>query len=94
MSIYCVKACADVSYADLFLAGRGYKPVEESLPVKPLITYPTDSKGVLINKGSNSTCRIWSNNIIPVAMKVVALHINSLHFLVRNLSSGWIFSTV
>ncbi|MCR4321397.1 MAG: hypothetical protein NUV74_13800 [Candidatus Brocadiaceae bacterium] len=40
--MYCFESFADVSYADLFLAGRGYKPVEDSLPVKPLITYPTD----------------------------------------------------
>ncbi len=52
------------------------------------------AKAVLINKGINSACRIWSNDIIPVAMKLVALHIYSLHFLVRNLSSGWVFSTI
>lgn len=38
-----VKAFADVSYADLFLAGRGYKPVEETRSEKP--TIPRSSSG-------------------------------------------------
>ena len=48
----------------------------------------------LINKGINSTCRIRSNDIVPVAMKLVTLQVNPLHFFVRNLPSGWVFSTV
>ncbi|MBC6933025.1 MAG: hypothetical protein DWB57_12150 [Candidatus Brocadia sp.] len=41
-TLCCGKAFADVSYADLFLAGRGYKPVEDIWTEKPIVTYAPD----------------------------------------------------
>ena len=53
--ICCIKTFADVSYADLFLAGKGYKPVEDAWSIKPLITYPTDG----VNIPDNQLYREW-----------------------------------
>ncbi|KAA0241957.1 MAG: hypothetical protein DYG83_10565 [Candidatus Brocadia sp. AMX2] len=40
--ICCVETYADVSYADLFLTGRGYKPVEDIWTKKPLTAHSPD----------------------------------------------------
>jgi hypothetical protein len=41
-----VKACADVSYADLFLARKGYKPVDDAWIEKPVV--PHSANGICI----------------------------------------------
>lgn len=35
--VFCLETYADVSYADIFLAGSGYKPVEDPWPMKPAV---------------------------------------------------------
>lgn len=43
--ICCVEALADVSYADLFLAGRGYKPVGDVRAETPsVICFPDGNR--------------------------------------------------
>ena len=76
--MYCFESCADVSYADLFLAGKGYKPVEDSYPVKPLITHPADGS----NTPDNQLYREWCTKTfrngeqIYEAYKEIAFEIN------------------
>lgn len=49
-SLFCVKACADVSYADLFLARKGYKPVDDAWIEKPVVPHsPNGSAYLIIN---------------------------------------------
>lgn len=38
-----MKVFADISYADLFLNGKGYKPVEDTYSAKSFITYPQNT---------------------------------------------------
>lgn len=56
--IYFIKAFADVSYADLFLSKRGYKPVEDN--------WPLESSGARISNGrgtsDNTLYREWCIN--------------------------------
>jgi len=52
----CIKAFADVSYADLFLAGKGYKPVEDAWSIKPLPTYPADGSNIPDNQLYREWC--------------------------------------
>lgn len=53
--ICCVEAFADVSYADLFLAARGYKPVEDNWAIKPIMTSSPDGS----NTPDNPLYREW-----------------------------------
>ncbi|MDR4508392.1 MAG: transglutaminase domain-containing protein [Candidatus Brocadiaceae bacterium] len=43
LNAYSEEALADVSYADLFLNGKGYKPVKDTWPIKPNIHSSTPS---------------------------------------------------
>ena len=76
--MYCFESFADVSYADLFLAGRGYKLVEDPCPVKPLITYTADGNTI----PNNHLYREWCVNTfrngeqIYEAYKEIAFEIN------------------
>ena len=45
-SLFCVKACADVSYADLFLARKGYKPVDDAWIEKPVIPHSPNQRWI------------------------------------------------
>ena len=78
ISVCCVKAFADVSYADLFLAGRGYKPVEDPWPVKPLIAYPADGSNIPDNQLYREWCAKTFKNgeQIYEAYKEIAFEIN------------------
>lgn len=49
---------ADVSYADLFLAGRGYKPVGDIRTEKPPITYHSTENSI----PDNALYREWCTN--------------------------------
>ena len=74
---YCFESFADVSYADLFLAGRGYKPVEDAWSIKPLITYPADGKTYLIiNSIENGVKTFKNGEQIYEAYKEIAFEIN------------------
>ena len=75
---YCFESFADVSYADLFLAGKGYKPVEDSWPVKPLITYPADGSNTPDNQFYREWCAKTFKNgeQIYEAYKEIAFEIN------------------
>lgn len=75
---YCFESCADVSYADLFLAGKGYKPVEDGWSVKPLITYPTDGGNIPDNQLYREWCvKTFKNGEqIYAAYKEIAFEIN------------------
>lgn len=75
---YCFEAFADVSYADLFLAGKGYKPVEDSWSIKPLITYPTDGSNIPDNQPYREWCvKTFKNGEhIYEAYKEIAFGIN------------------
>jgi len=55
-SVDCIKAFADVSYADLFLAGKGYKPVEDAWSIKPMIPYPDDGSNIPDNQLYREWC--------------------------------------
>ncbi len=54
----CIKACADVSYADLFLNGRGYKPAEEAQSEKLCALYSQENN----NLPDNPLYREWCIN--------------------------------
>ena len=75
---YVQTSFADVSYADLFLAGRGYKPVEDACPVKPLITYPADGSSTPNNQLYRKWCaKIFKNGEqIYEAYKEIAFGVN------------------
>ena len=75
---YCFESCADVSYADLFLSGRGYKPVEDAWSIKPLITYPTDGSNIPDNQPYREWCIKTFKNGEQVyeAYKEIAFGIN------------------
>jgi len=75
---YCFESFADVSYADLFLAGRGYKPVEDPWPVKPLIAYPADGSNIPDNQLYREWCAKTFRNgeQIYAAYKEIAFEIN------------------
>ena len=75
---YCFESFADVSYADLFLAGRGYKLVEDPCPVKPLITYPADGSNTPDNQFYREWCAKTFKNgeQIYEAYKEIAFEIN------------------
>ncbi|MDO8744449.1 MAG: hypothetical protein Q7J76_05030 [Candidatus Brocadiaceae bacterium] len=76
--MYCFESCADVSYADLFLAGKGYKPVEDAWSIKPLITYPTDGGNIPDNQIYREWCvKTFKNGEqIYEAYKEIAFGIN------------------
>ena len=57
-SLFCVKACADVSYADLFLARKGYKPVDDAWIEKPAV--PHSPNGICIP--DNQPYKEWCIN--------------------------------
>lgn len=52
----CGKAFADVSYAGLFLGGRGYKPVEDAWTEKPLTTRDPDGNSIPDNPRYKEWC--------------------------------------
>lgn len=60
--ICCVEAFADVSYADLFLAGRGYKPAEDVRTEKPAVTRYSDRSGIPDNPLYKEWCINTFNN--------------------------------
>lgn len=76
--ICCIKTFADVSYADLFLAGKGYKPVEEPWPVKPLIIYPAGESDIPDNQLYKEWCinTFRNGEQIYEAYKEIAFGIN------------------
>jgi len=76
--MYCFESCADVSYADLFLAGKGYKPVEDAWSIKPLITYPADGSNIPDNQLYREWCvKTFKNGEqIYEAYKEIAFGIN------------------
>ena len=76
--IYCFEAFANVSYADMFLAGKGYKPVEDAWSIKPLITYPTDGKNIPDNQPYREWCinTFKNGEHIYEAYKEIAFGIN------------------
>jgi len=76
--ICCIKTFADVSYADLFLAGKGYKPVEDAWSIKPLITYPADGSNIPENQLYREWCIKTFKNGEQVyeAYKEIAFGIN------------------
>ncbi len=61
-AMYCAKVFADVSYADLFLAGRGYKPVGDVRAEN--VTIGSSPKGNMIpdNPGYREWCINTFNN--------------------------------
>lgn len=46
LCLYCADSIADVSYADLFLAGRGYRPVEDVWPGTDMLPDGTGENGI------------------------------------------------
>lgn len=55
-SLCLTPVCADVPYANLFLAGRGYKPVEDTWAEKPLVTPSPDGDGIPDNPRYKEWC--------------------------------------
>lgn len=41
-NLHCAGVLADVSYADLFLAGKGYRPYEDDWSIKPFLDHSPD----------------------------------------------------
>lgn len=74
----CAKACADVSYADLFLSGRGYRPVEDAWSIRPSISYPADENNISDNPPYREWCASTFENgeHIYEAYKEIAFGIN------------------
>ncbi|KAB2831885.1 MAG: hypothetical protein F9K48_11530 [Candidatus Brocadia sp.] len=78
LNFYGVNAFADVSYADLFLSGRGYKPVGDTRTEKPPITHPSPENST----PDNPLYREWCTNTfhngkqIYEAYKEIAFDIN------------------
>ncbi|MCF6154554.1 MAG: hypothetical protein E3K36_04730 [Candidatus Brocadia sp.] len=56
------KAFADVSYADLFLAGRGYKPVKDIWTEKPIVACAPDGNSIPDNPLYKEWCINTFNN--------------------------------
>ena len=54
--ICCVEAFADISYADLFLAGRGYRPVEDNWAIKPIMTCSPEGSSTTDNPRYKEWC--------------------------------------
>ena len=46
------------------------------------------------NKGINSPGSLWLDDIVPIAVKLISLHMDSLHFLICDSASGGILPTV
>src|SRR3990167_8189931 len=76
--ICCIRSSDLVSYADLFLAGKGYKPVEDAWSIKPLITYPADGSNIPENQLYREWCIKTFKNGEQVyeAYKEIAFGIN------------------
>ena len=76
--IYCFEAFANVSYAYLFLAGKGYKPFEDDWSIKPLITYPADGNNIPDNQPYREWCinTFKNGEHIYEAYKEIAFGIN------------------
>ncbi|MBV6467691.1 MAG: hypothetical protein DCC43_15345 [Candidatus Brocadia sp.] len=55
-TLYCSAVFADVSYADLFLTGKGYKPCEDSLSITPLIPSVPPGAGIPDNPKYKKWC--------------------------------------
>lgn len=55
-SLCCVKACADVSYADLFLTRKGYKPVDDAWIEKPAVHRSPDGSYIPDNQPYKEWC--------------------------------------
>lgn len=75
---YCVEALADISYADLFLAGRGYKPVEDNRVEYSGITFKNNRGFIPDNQLYKEWCINTFNNgeQIYEAYKEIAFDIN------------------
>lgn len=75
-SIFCLETHADVSYADIFLAGKGYKPVEDPWPMK------SDAASYQENILDNQSYKEWctknfkNGNQIYEAYKEIAFDID------------------
>ncbi len=61
-STACIKAFADVSYADMFLSGRGYKPAENTQSGKLFIAYPQEKSNLPDNPLYREWCIDTFNN--------------------------------
>lgn len=74
----CVKAFADVSYADLFLSGGGYRPVEDAWSIRPSTSYPADESSISDNQPYREWCMKTFENgeHIYEAYKEIAFGIN------------------
>jgi len=51
-------------------------------------------KAAVINKGINYSLSIRTNNIVPISMKLVMLHVNAFHFFRRDFPAGRILPTI
>lgn len=60
--ICCVEALADVSYADLFLAGRGYKPVGDVRAENPSAIFSPEGNSIPDNPRYREWCINTFNN--------------------------------
>ena len=78
LNIYCVETFANVSNADLFLAGRGYKPVEDMWPGKSIVPHFTEGSSILDNPLYKEWCVNTFNNggQIYEAYKAIAFDID------------------
>ncbi|WKZ18864.1 MAG: hypothetical protein QY310_15780 [Candidatus Jettenia sp. CY-1] len=53
---YYTEAIADISYADMFLSGKGYKPVEDTYSAKSSIAYPQEGNTIPENLPYRDWC--------------------------------------
>ncbi len=61
-NISCIEAYADISYADLFLSERGYKPVEDSCPLGLSEGHPSEERGTADNLLYKEWCKNTFSN--------------------------------
>src|SRR5574340_348932 len=78
MGMSCMKVFADNSYADLFLNSKGYKPVEDTQLVKPLVTYSQEANRLPDNPLYKEWCINTFNNGAQIyeAYKEIAFDID------------------
>jgi hypothetical protein len=51
-------------------------------------------KAAVINKGINYSLSIRTNNVVPISMKLVTLHVYAFHFFRRDFPAGRILPTI
>ena len=75
-SVFCLETRADVSYADIFLAGRGYKPVEDPWPMESAVA--SYSENILDNQPYKEWCtkNFRNGDQIYEAYKEIAFNID------------------